>query len=87
MSDLMEELEELVNYGDKPAAAVRDLLMPEIERLEARCLKLYDANDKQSERIAKLEAALREINSSELYNEAQMAVIAEQALANSEVVK
>jgi hypothetical protein len=36
----------------------------EIERLEARCLKLYNANEKQGERIAeleRLEAALRQI--------------------------
>ncbi len=33
--ELTEKLEELVNYWDKPAAAVADLLLPEIERLTA----------------------------------------------------
>jgi hypothetical protein len=42
----------------------------EIERLQAR--------------VDKLEAALREITSDELYNEAQMAIIADEALADSE---
>ncbi len=33
--ELTDKLTKLVNYWDKPAAAVADLLLPEIERLNA----------------------------------------------------
>jgi hypothetical protein len=41
---------------------------------------LFDLLEAKDARIAELEAALREIISDELYNEAQMALIAEAAL-------
>lgn len=41
--ELKTKVEELVNYWDKPAAEVADLLLPEIERVETRYRKLADA--------------------------------------------
>ena len=52
---------------------------------------LLEAKDKRiaelQARVVELEAALREITSDELYNEAQMSIIAGEALANSDVEK
>jgi hypothetical protein len=86
----LKEIERLLMLGKIQADRLNEALV-EIERLTAErdasrrmyvdaCLKVAE----MTQRIAELEAALREITSDELYNEAQMAIIADEALANSE---
>ena len=57
MSDLIERLRQASLHED----SIEEEAIAEIERLEARCLKLYKANEKQYESIAKLQAVLVEL--------------------------
>ena len=68
MSDLIERLGKLQDSCNKQELGLLDTAY------------VFELAGRAADRIAKLETALRKITSDELYNEAQMAVIADEAL-------